>query len=81
MAIVDSRLEDARHWSDDKTFAGRAFYQSSIGRLLIDDVKIQDEGIYKCRVDFKVQPTTISSVNLTVNSKSKIHPDMDFLIN
>lgn len=66
----DKTLEEARHWSDDKVLEGRAFFRSSLspGRLMIDSVKLYDDGTYKCRVDFKIQPTTISHVNLTVNT-------------
>ena len=69
--IAAKSLSAARHWSDDTVFEGRAFYQSSHspGRLVIDNVKIYDQGLYKCRVDFKIQPTTISQVNLTINSE------------
>ena len=67
----DKILEEARHWSDDKVLEGRAFFRSSLspGRLMIDSIKPYDDGVYKCRVDFKIQPTAISHVNLTVNSK------------
>ena len=67
-------MEDARHWSDDKALEGRAFFRSSVnpGRLVIDNIKPFDAGVYKCRVDFKIQPTTISHVNLTVNSEFSI---------
>jgi len=66
----DKTLEEARHWSDDKVLEGRAFFRSSLspGRLMIDSVKPYDDGMYKCRVDFKIQPTAISHVNLTVNT-------------
>ena len=68
---TDQPLEDARHWSDDAVLEGRAFFRSSAepGRLTIDTVKPYDAGLYKCRVDWKVQPTTISQANLTVNSE------------
>ena len=71
LCFLDQQLEEARHWSDDKVLEGRAFFRSSVqpGRLVIDNVKPFDAGIYKCRVDFKIQPTTISHVNLTVNSE------------
>ena len=69
--IAGKSLPGARHWADDAVFEGRAFFQSahSPGRLVIDSVKVYDAGLYKCRVDFKIQPTTISQVNLTINSK------------
>ena len=76
--IAEKPLSEARHWSDDVAFSGRAFYQSSHnpGRLVIDRVRIQDEALYKCRVDFQLQPTTISQVQLSVNSKFKFKSKM-----
>ena len=71
--VADDPLENARHWSDDKKLEGRGFFRSTVspGRLVIDNVKHLDGGMYKCRVDFQHQPTTISHVNLTVNSESR----------
>ena len=76
--VVDDPLENARHWSDDKKLEGRGFFRSSVspGRLVIDNVKHYDGGMYKCRVDFQHQPTTISHVNLTVNSKSRLPAEL-----
>ena len=56
------------HWSDEKTFEGRAFFDLSTcpASLFIDTVQYEDEGTYKCRVDFKIQPTVISYAKLTV---------------
>ena len=69
--VLDDPLENARHWSDDKKLEGRGFFRTSVspGRLVIDNVKTSDGGMYKCRVDWQHQPTTISHVNLTVNSE------------
>lgn len=60
--------EDGRHWSDDKTLGGRAFFRGDHfpGRLVLDNVKPSDRATYKCRVDFAKAPTRISSVKLDV---------------
>ena len=34
---------------------------------MVEGVKAKDRGVYRCRVDFKIQPTTISRVDLAVN--------------
>ena len=39
----------------------------SPGVLVVEGVKSKDRGVYRCRVDFKIQPTTISRVDLAVN--------------
>ena len=63
--------DEARHWSDDKTLGGRAFFRGDHfpGRLVLDNVKSTDRATYKCRVDFRKAPTRISSVNLEVMGK------------
>ena len=80
---VDHNLDEARHWSDDKTLEGRAFFRSTVspGRLVIDNVRPSDAGVYKCRVDFKIQPTTISHVRLNINSKFNLHNTSELTIN
>ena len=42
---------------------------SSPGLLVVEKIEVKDRGVYRCRVDFKIQPTTISRVDLRVNSK------------
>ncbi|KAK6639068.1 hypothetical protein RUM43_007338 [Polyplax serrata] len=78
----DSRgkpLKDGKHWANEDVLTGRAFFRANDepARLMIESVKEQDGGIYKCRVDFKKSPTKNTKVNLTVikcvlNTKKKM---------
>ena len=34
---------------------------------MVEGVRVKDRGVYRCRVDFQIQPTTISRVDLSVN--------------
>ena len=69
----DKSFDEARHWSDDKVLTGRAFFRGDHdpGRLILDNVSGKDQGVYKCRVDFRQAPTRISNVNLNVIGKCK----------
>lgn len=55
-------------WSSAEELGSRAHFRapSQPAHLLIDDLQVTDEGIYRCRVDFRDSPTRNSRINLTV---------------
>lgn len=72
---VDARERDfgvAERWSDESVFASRAYFlpERKPAELGVDRVKDTDQGVYRCRVDFKQAQTRNSRVNLTVIGES-----------
>ncbi|CAH1131742.1 unnamed protein product [Ceutorhynchus assimilis] len=61
-------MSQARHWSAPEVFGTRAHFQtvSEPAQLVIEDVKRHDEGVYRCRVDFRNAQTRSVRYNLTV---------------
>nr|XP_022903608.1 nephrin [Onthophagus taurus] len=59
---------DAIKWSDPTMFGPRAYFVTDQrpATLNIDHVQLHDEGVYKCRVDFRTSPTRNFAINLTV---------------
>eukprot|EP00095_Tigriopus_kingsejongensis_P005284 snap_masked-scaffold489_size157649-processed-gene-0.9 protein:Tk05284 transcript:snap_masked-scaffold489_size157649-processed-gene-0.9-mRNA-1 annotation:"hypothetical protein TcasGA2_TC009570" len=56
-----------QHWSNDTMLGGRAGFQLlaiDSANLMLREVKIADEGRYKCRVDYKQAQTSTSVVQL-----------------
>jgi len=66
-------LRDGHHWSDAEVLGTRSRFLLGTGgdtsRLILNDVRHSDEGLYRCRVDFKLSPTRNARVNLTVVGK------------
>lgn len=70
---VDARrspLSQARHAADDN-LVGRAHFSAvpQPAVLVVDSVTRRDEGIYRCRVDFKKARTQHSVLSVTVVGK------------
>ncbi|XP_029661116.1 hemicentin-1-like [Formica exsecta] len=62
------QFSDARLWSSPSALGPRAFFMSATNpaHLSIDRLQGVDEGIYRCRVDFRNSPTRKQKMNLTV---------------
>lgn len=58
----------ARHWSDKEVFGERAFFRTGPepAMLVLEGVRRHDEGLYRCRVDFRNTPTRSFRYNLTI---------------
>ena len=70
-SVTDVR---SSHWMDTNIFGhNRVVFDTSPGpknaRLKIFNVSESDDGIYRCRVDFKASQTRTSRLNLTVVGK------------
>lgn len=61
-------LSQARHWSAPEVFGSRAYFRtvSEPAQLVVEDIRLHDEGVYRCRVDFRNTPTRSFRYNLTV---------------
>ncbi|XP_011639575.1 nephrin, partial [Pogonomyrmex barbatus] len=60
--------EKPLHWKDKDYLSNRAFFSTSTdpATLSVNDVQEQDEGEYRCRVDFTTSPTRNFRIQLTV---------------
>ncbi|KAH0949279.1 hypothetical protein HN011_003074 [Eciton burchellii] len=62
------QFSNARLWSSPSALGPRAFFVTATNpaHLTIDRLESADEGIYRCRVDFRNSPTRKQRMNLTV---------------
>ncbi|CAD7086100.1 unnamed protein product [Hermetia illucens] len=60
--------DEPRHWSAPEVFGSRAKFNfdSTPASLDIKDIKRHDQGVYRCRVDFRTSQTQSFRFNLTV---------------
>ena len=58
----------AKHWSAEAPFGKRAHFRtvSEPAKLVVDEVKVEDQGVYRCRVDFRNSPSRETRLNLTI---------------
>ena len=63
--------EVGRHWNDGSLGARARFEEKANPQplLWIEDLRDEDEGTYRCRVDFKHAPTQNFRINLLVIGK------------
>jgi len=67
-------VEIGRHWNDGASLGARARFEESASasepsHLWIDDLRDGDEGVYRCRVDFRQAPTRNVKIQLNVISE------------
>lgn len=61
----------AKLWSSPTVFGQRAFFSTANhpAQLKVEGILQSDEGMYRCRVDFRNSPTRNLKINLTVIGK------------
>ncbi|XP_039431401.1 nephrin [Culex pipiens pallens] len=61
-------LQQAIHWSDEAVLKSKAYfyYENNPPALRIKNVKQEDAGLYRCRVDFQKSPTKNCRIDLDV---------------
>jgi hypothetical protein len=64
-------MNKAKLWSAPNVFGPRAIFQTitTPAELHVDNLSLTDEGVYRCRVDFRNSPTRNLKINLSVIGK------------
>lgn len=63
-------LDQAHHYSSPDVFGNRATFRTDTPAcLFVDEVHRNDEGVYRCRVDFRNSATKSFRYNLSVIGK------------
>lgn len=72
----------ARNLSDTNVVGPRAYFitVTKPAALSLEAVQLDDEGIYRCRVDFKNSPTKNFQVNLTVIGTNSYYRNDDVIL-
>ncbi|XP_059469955.1 hemicentin-1 isoform X2 [Neocloeon triangulifer] len=62
------KVGNAKLWSSPNVFGPRARFQTETtpAVLQVEGLLVEDEGVYRCRVDFRNSPTRNVKINLTV---------------
>lgn len=63
--------ESGTHWKNNTVIGNRAFFRITPdpATLVIENIKLTDDGLYRCRVDFQKSPTKNHKVFLQVIRK------------
>nr|XP_053646215.1 nephrin-like [Cherax quadricarinatus] len=62
----DVRRGPASHWKNPSHLGQRATFHPTTASLTLQRVEEDDEGTYRCRVDFRVNPTLTFTTNLSI---------------
>ena len=74
-------VEIGRHWNDGTNLGPRARFDEDarpFPLLWIEDLREDDQGQYRCRVDFRLAPTKNFKINLGVIGKNKTGQKVHF---
>ncbi|XP_071543617.1 uncharacterized protein [Panulirus ornatus] len=57
-----------KHWAEESVVGSRAYFASTSEppALVLEPALPRDQGIYTCRIDYRISPSTTVTVNLTV---------------